>query len=93
MNPDSDVGHHKAIVFKRALGFDRSNYVGLLQQLESKCLQAEAIFRMEDKYGKYYAVDINVEGVDDQTALIRTGWLVGPDSRIAQLTTLYIKKR
>ncbi len=48
LNMDSPKGKHKAILFKKLLGFDKENYANLLEQLETKSLQAETTYHSED---------------------------------------------
>ena len=92
LNPDSPWGRHKAKVFKEVLGFSRENYIGLLTQIEEKALENEAIFHSEDRYGQRYTVDLLIYGPKGQKAMVRTGWLVTPDTREARLITLYVIK-
>jgi hypothetical protein len=37
-------------------------------------------------------VDLEITGLWGQRAVVRTGWLVAPDSDQAWLTTLYVRK-
>ena len=94
LNPDSPRGKHKAILFERLLGFTRANYLGLMRQIERRCLGAEAIFDSEDNFGRRYTVDVDVDGAEGQRALVRTVWLVpAAETSTAHLITLYVKKR
>mgnify|MGYP001182394427 CR=1 FL=1 len=93
LDPNSPYGKHKAILFEAILGFTKENYTVLIAQLETKSLHAEAIYRSEDHFGKRYSVDVTVEGIQGQQAVVRTGWLVPPNSDIAYLATLYVKRR
>ena len=56
-------------------------------------MHAEVTFYSEDKFGKRYTADITVEGMEGQRAVVRTGWIVTPESMEAHLVTLYVRKR
>ena len=88
----SPLGRHKASVFERTLGFTKENYVDLLCQLETKSLNAGAVFHSKDKYGKRYTVDILIDGVEGRQATVRTGWFIPAETREAHLVTLYVKR-
>ncbi|WP_449419658.1 DUF6883 domain-containing protein [Phormidium nigroviride] len=93
LNPDNPVGGDKALMFQLHLGFTRDNYESLLQQIQTKALLFEAILRRTDQHGKHYRVDMEITGIEGQQEIVRTGWVVPPDSNIARLTTLYLRKR
>ena len=66
----------------------------LLNRIESSALDAEAILQKEDVYGQRYQVDIEIRGVEeDRKETVRTGWIVKPNSNVARLITLYVRKR
>jgi hypothetical protein len=93
LDPNASDGGHKAVIFERALGFTPKNYMELMRQLEEKALQAEATFQEENRFGKLYRVDIDVEGTAGRQGTVRTGWLipVGAEDE-ARLVTLYVKR-
>ena len=93
LDTDSPHGKHKAVLFDKLLGFTKENHTGLLRQLEGGAMQAEVTFHSEDKFGKRYMADITVEGMEGQRAVVKTGWIVTPESREAHLITLYVRKR
>jgi hypothetical protein len=92
LDPNSPRGKHKAVLFRKLLGFTKENYTDLVHQLETKSLQAEATLYSEDEFGKRYTVDVLVEGMEGQQATIRAGWLVPAGTNEAHLVTLYVKK-
>ena len=93
LDTDSPHGKHKAVLFDKLLGFTKENYTSLLHQLEGRAMHAEVTFYSEDKFGKRYTADITVEGMEGQRAVVRTGWIVTPESMEAHLVTLYVRKR
>jgi len=92
LDPNHPTGRHKARVFERALGFTPSTYRGLIEQLQTKALVAEAILHHRDAHGDHYRVDLDVTGSGAQRATVRTGWLVSPGSEEAMLVTLYVRR-
>jgi hypothetical protein len=94
LNPDNPVGADKAVMFQRHLGFTRDNYQLLLEQISAQALEAEAILQRTDKHGQRYQVDLEIIGVEEgQREIVRTGWIVEPDSDVARLVTLYVRRR
>lgn len=93
LDPNSPHGKHKAVLFEKLLSLTKGDYLHLIEQLEAKSLQTEITFHSEDVYGKRYTADVMVEGQEGQHAIVRTGWLVPPDTDEAQLITLYVRKR
>ena len=72
------------------MGFTKDNYTYLLDQLKTKSLQAETSYHSEDQYGKRYTVELLIEGVEAQQEMVKTAWLIPPDTKEAHLITLYI---
>ena len=93
LNPDNPVGADKAVMFQRHLGFTRDNYEPLLEQISTQALDAEAILGRTDKHGQRYRVDLEITGTEGQREIVRTGWILEPDSDAARLVTLYVRRR
>ncbi|NJL89955.1 MAG: hypothetical protein HC916_09335 [Coleofasciculaceae cyanobacterium SM2_1_6] len=94
LNKNHKDGGNKAIMFEQYLGFTPENYQLLLEQIQSKVMDAEAVIGYYDEYGQRYRVDILIVGVElGQQEIVRTGWLVDPDNNIAKLTTVFIRSR
>jgi hypothetical protein len=93
LDPDNPIGRHKALVFEKTLGFTKSNYSSLLQQIEMRALHAEAYLQRTDHHGDHYRVDVEVIGTAGQQEIVRTGWVVAPGSDEARLVTLYVRRR
>jgi hypothetical protein len=84
------IGRHKARVFASALGYTVDNYIRLITQIEAYALDAPAYLTRSDKYGEHFQVDLMIEGVEGQQAMVRTGWLIQSGGRVATLTTLFV---
>jgi hypothetical protein len=94
LNLDNPKGADKAIMFERHLGFTKDNHQLLLQQIESKALDAEATLQTTDVHGQRYQVDLEIEGIEiGQIETVRTGWIVELKNDIARLVTLYVRKK
>ncbi|NCO76690.1 MAG: hypothetical protein GW795_16120 [Cyanobacteria bacterium] len=87
-------GGDKAYMFKRHLGYTQDNYAFLLAQIEEKALIEDTIERPPNEHGRIFQVDLQILGnYEGQKEIVRTGWIIKPNSNIAQLTTLYIIER
>jgi hypothetical protein len=95
LDPTSDVGKHKARVFKSVLGFDQSNWELLSQSILNELPYYEAVFKEEDEHGKRYTVILAITGPNGVTADVLTGWIIEPDTNYPRLTTARVltKKR
>lgn len=90
-NPNSK---DKAFMFHQHLGYSQDNYQYLIEQIESKALEKDAIPKDIDEYGARYQIDLEILGnYEGQKEIVRTGWIVRPNSNVAQLTTLYITRK
>lgn len=94
LNKDNPKGYHKAFMFEQHLGFNLENYQILLEQIEAKILDSDVQFQFEDEHGKRYQIDIDIQGVlPQQQEIVRTGWIIKPNSDTARLVTLYVRKK
>lgn len=90
LNPAHPVGGNKARVFERALGYNRSNWQGLRDQILRGLRQARVQPGTVDQYGTRFTADILVKGPNGSTATVRTAWIYRPGSNVPELTTLFI---
>jgi hypothetical protein len=89
LNPNSPRGRHKALVFKSALGYDLSNYHGLIEQIREGIISTQAEFVEQMPHGEIWRVDIPIRGPAG-TATVRTGWIYRKGKDVARLTTAYV---
>jgi hypothetical protein len=91
LNPQSTSGGaDKARVFESALGYNLSNYEGLLAQIQAGVSENAPMAGQIDRYGSRFTVDIPVTGPNG-SAIVRTGWIYDPGSTVPRLVTLYVK--
>ena len=91
LNPNHPVGSHKARVFNSVLGYNQSNAESLINQIYEKLPQCEAKIGVLDIYGQRFTVDIPIIGPNGNTAIVRTGWIIRPNSMTPELTTLFVQ--
>ncbi|MCA9927580.1 MAG: hypothetical protein KC419_03855 [Anaerolineales bacterium] len=92
LNPQSLRGRHKAIIFEHRLGYTLENYQLLLQQMQTLAPLAEVSLHSEDEFGKRYTADLQIEGVTERRAIVRTGWFLPMESDEIRLATLWVYK-
>jgi hypothetical protein len=82
-------GRDKARIFRSTLGYDRSSYADLIEQIRHGILRHQAVFMRQDEYGRHYRVDLTLEGPRG-AARVRTGWLYDRGSDVPRLTTAFV---
>jgi hypothetical protein len=91
LDPNHPVGRNKAKVFESSLGYKQSNANQLMEQVQSKLPNSEAVLGVADQYGQRFTVDIPITGVNGNEAVVRTGWILEPGSEIPRMTTIFVK--
>lgn len=92
LDPAHSKGGDKAKVFQSALGYNQSNADELWLKIQRGVTQNKAMPGMRDKHGQRYTVDMPITGPNGNTTEVRTGWIFGPGSTKARMTTTYIPK-
>ena len=85
------VGKNKAKVFESVLGYNQSNSDDLLAQVKQKLPSSNSVLGKSDQFGQRYTVDMQITGPNGNTATVRTGWIIKPDSTTPEMTTIYVK--
>jgi hypothetical protein len=83
-------GKHKARVFKSALGFDQLTWELLKQRILDELPYHEAKLTQTSEYGDSYVVDLLVEGLNGNTAKVRTAWMFKTGTDYPSLTTVLV---
>ena len=89
-DPSGHHGKDKARKFKGALGFDQSNWEVLAQRIMDELPYHEAISKPQSEWGVPYDVDLPILGVNDNTAMVRTAWLIRRGTDHPSLITLWV---
>lgn len=90
LNPQHEVGRHKARVFASALGIHQRDWEYLRDRLEAAVVDASVSSVRETPWGELYEVLFAVEGLNRQTRRVMTVWLVAPDDEPPRLVTAYV---
>jgi uncharacterized protein DUF6883 len=90
LDPEHEIGRHKARVFAAALGIGRRDWEYLRDQLLAGVLDAPTQSVRETRWGALYEVTILVEGLNGQTRQVMTVWLVAADQTNPRLVTAYV---
>jgi hypothetical protein len=78
-------------VFESALGYNPTNADVLAARIQEGVLSAPAKVLPANNYGQTMAVDMSILGVNDETAIVRTGWMYETDALVPRLTTIFVK--
>ena len=92
LNPHNERGQHKARVFARVLGYTQQNHKALIEQIQTQALDGEVEVIRVDQFGQHVRIDLTVKGMQGQVTVVRTGWVIAPDSDVAVLVTVFVKE-
>lgn len=90
LNELHDIGKHKALVFKSALGITSQNYVVLKNAIADALVFAECEEGLQIPQGKLFVVDFEMINFD-RKAVVRTSWIIRNDEGFPRLTTCFVK--
>ena len=93
LNPDNPIGANKALMFQQCLGYTKDNYEHTPATDSRSSFGSVATPTQADEHGQRYRVDLEIIGLQNQRGIVRTGWIVEPESNFARLVTLYVRKR
>lgn len=88
---DKEKSKGKSEVFKSTLGFDKTNGKELIKQVKNKINDYPAKIGTKDVYGQRYVVEIPIKGVNGNTKIVKTAWIIKPNGKIPTLITIYVK--
>jgi hypothetical protein len=91
LNPNHSRGKHKARLFAAILGLTSQDAELLRSFIIEAIQQHEAIPGMVDQYGQRYVVDFPLTRYQN-TATVRTTWIIHPDETFPRLVSCYILK-
>ncbi|MBI3194629.1 MAG: hypothetical protein HYZ34_09225 [Ignavibacteriae bacterium] len=92
LNSEHPEGCHKARIFKVALGIEKHTSEKLVELLHESVHLGNAEFQFDDKFGKYYHIDYQVQGLH-QKEILRSLWIVPHVQTKARLFSCYVKSR
>lgn len=89
LNPEKSQGKDKA--FKSALGYDLSNAMKLIENVEQNINKGVITERPQTKYGKPIQIALKLTGANGKTANVITGWIADAETNEVRLTSIYVK--
>jgi uncharacterized protein DUF6883 len=92
LNPEHEVGKHKARVFQAALGITIDDAEWLREEILQAVLEEEAEDGTPSIFGRKYVVDVMVIH-EEKSARVRTAWIVEHGTDFPRLTSCYVKGR
>jgi hypothetical protein len=90
LNPQHEVGRHKARVFASALGIEQRDWEYLRDQLRTGIVEASPVCGRETPWGDLYEAVVDVDGLNGETHPVMTVWLVEPGDDPPRLVTAYV---
>ena len=89
LDPTHPVGRHKAVVFRRALGFTEEDADTLYELLlRAIAVYAASVDRL-DEFGQRYFVDFPVT-TPVNSAVLRSAWIIRSGEDFPRLTTCFV---
>ena len=88
LNPNHDEGKHKARMFAAAFGLTAKDAEVLRFALLAAVRNYDTKPGRFDHFGQRYTVDFEFEW-RGRKAIVRSGWIIEPDSDIPRLTTSF----
>ena len=76
LDPAHTDGQHKARLFKSILGFEKADWQKLEKIILDELPYYEAVFSREDTWGKFYSVSLRIVGLNGNTTVVRTVWII-----------------
>ncbi|MBS4029500.1 MAG: hypothetical protein KGZ58_12800 [Ignavibacteriales bacterium] len=92
LNNEHSEGKHKARIFKTTLDIDENNVEELVTLLEESCKQNDAEFIFENRFGKHYRIDYEVQGLFKKE-MLRSFWMIPQNTTEARLISCFIHKK
>ncbi|MFN0277533.1 MAG: DUF6883 domain-containing protein [Pyrinomonadaceae bacterium] len=89
LNPNSDVGEHKARVFASALNLLRKDWETLQNALLVAVKSEDAKLGKPNNYGEVFIVEFDMTNAG-KTAIVRSVWMIKPGSKNPELITCYV---
>ena len=89
LHPENSKG--KDVAFKSALGYDQSNAMKLIENVERNINSGVITERPQTKYGKPMQIALKLTGPNGKTANVITGWIADAETNEVRLTSIYVK--
>ena len=93
LDPTHKEGQHKARLFKSILGFERADWQELEKVILNELPYQEALLLGEGQWGKKYLVSLPITGLNGNTAIVETVWIIRPETDYPSFVTPRTIKR
>lgn len=90
LNPSKDAD--KAEAFRKALGYTLENADDLIEQINAKLPEYNAVEKGDRGWGMTYEVVMDITGLNGKTAKVLTAWIDDKNSGEMRLTTAHVDK-
>jgi hypothetical protein len=87
LNPAHKDGRHKARLFKSILGFEKADCEKLEKIILDELPYYEALLVEEGQWGKKYLVSLPIVGLNGNTAIVETIWIIRPKTDVPSFVT------
>src|SRR5215210_7818118 len=87
LNPAHTEGQHKARLFKSILGFEKADWQKLEKIILDELPYHESLSVGEGAWGKKYLVSLPVIGLNGNTAIVETVWIIKPETDYPSFVT------
>lgn len=87
---DPEKAPDKAIAFKNALGYDKSNYKDLKEKVYAAIREDAFVKKGDNGYGMRYEQVVEITGPNGKTAKVLTAWI--QDGNNKRLVTIHVDK-
>jgi len=92
LDPTHPTGGHKAIVFEKVLGYNKSNWRELRSKIQQGILKYRRIERLGNSYGQKFEVRMIIKGPTGRCAKVKTGWIIDEGEVNPRIVSAYIYK-
>ncbi|EDX83824.1 hypothetical protein S7335_1521 [Synechococcus sp. PCC 7335] len=92
LNANHPRGKHKARLFSSILGFNAANAEELKTILLAAAQQYDATLKLPSEYGDRYVIDFPITRLQN-SAIIRSSWIIRLTENFPRLTSCYIIRR
>lgn len=90
LNPSKDT--NKAEAFRKSLGYTLENVDNLIEQINAKLPEYNAVEKGDRGWGMTYEVVMNITGPNGKTAKVLTAWIDDKNNGEMRLTTIHVNK-
>ena len=90
LNPDHEVGAHKARVFRAALGLTVDDAEWLRVELIRIACEGDAILGDPSAFGQKYSIDTELV-YKGHNAIVRSAWIIENGSEFPRLVSCYVR--